>query len=84
MAKRVVGLIGKGAGPRVFVGGIATVEVLGAEEGHSVRVIEWGREGTQRFFHVGNGKHEAGDCHYLQFEYSGPGRKLICNVHMET
>lgn len=82
--KRVVGLIGKGAGPRVHVNGMAEVEALGRDTDHEVTVTEWGQEGKQRIHLMRDERILIGPCLFVQFEYEGPGRSLICNVHMEA
>jgi hypothetical protein len=85
MAKKIVALIGKGTGPKVHVGGRASIEVLGTDEGHLVGAKAFQPDGSHTAFVFRDGMHNSVvDCHFLQFSYDGPGRSLICNVHMEA
>lgn len=84
MARKIVGLIGRGTGPKVFVGGTASVEVLGAEEGFLVGAKTFQADGSEQTLVFHNGKHIPLNCHYLQFSYDGPSRSMICNVHLEA
>ena len=83
MARKVVGLIGKGTGPKVFVGGAASIEVLGAEQ--DVKLTVFWLDGKQSDFSLGNGRHiPIAECHYVQLGYEGNNRSMICNVHLEA
>lgn len=82
MAKRIVGLVGRGRGPRIFVGHEATTlhaEIRGLPAEQTVEVHVEHSEGRSTHLVVANGEMEISMGHCVHFVYEGNGLP-ICAV----
>lgn len=81
MASSNVGLIGKGRGPMVFVGGPCQVQVQGLTCGE-VEVVALDSEGMAFDSKVvyEDGLHEFVECHSAVFNNPGACKSVICRI----
>jgi hypothetical protein len=80
MAKRIVGLIGIGTGPKLHAMGHFSVEVKNAE-GHPIAVRRFHADGECDMIEVQ--EHDElvlMNCRFVQFSYQGPSKNLVCNL----
>jgi hypothetical protein len=87
MPQRIVGLVGKGTGPKLFVERSPLIDVKGLTEGE-VEFRTWGTDGRLTFqgktsadMYLDNILREEDiEVRAIQFSYSGTSGMLICNV----
>lgn len=82
MSKRIVGLVGRGKGPRIFIGRDATAihaEVRGLPTEHVVEVHCHHHEGRSTHVVGCDGEIELPLSHCIEFLYEGEGMP-ICSV----
>lgn len=81
MGSRNVGLIGKGRGPTVFVGGRSQIEVKGLTCGE-IEVVALDAEGVAFDSVVvsKDGQQEFVECHSAVFNNPGSCRTVICTI----